>query len=182
MNKIPNLFLIGPMGSGKSTVGRYLSRELQMDFYDSDKEIEKRTGVSISWIFDVEGETGFRIREQKVIDELTKMQGIILATGGGAILMTENRHALAARGIVFYLRVSLDEQIHRTERNQNRPLLENKSDLKKTLADLNQVREKYYLEIADFVIDTDHLSAQAVAKEIIANVQVSRYGNVDTYF
>lgn len=179
MSKVPNIFLIGPMGSGKSTIGRHLSRELQMDFYDSDKEIEDSTGVSVAWIFDVEGEAGFRERERKVIDALTNKQGVILATGGGAILTPDNRNVLAARGIVVYLKVSLNEQINRTEKSQNRPLLE-KKNIKESLENLNADREAFYLEIADFVFDTDERSAQSVVKEIVTRIRSGRYGNADT--
>ncbi len=180
MSKVPNIFLIGPMGSGKSTIGRHLARELQMDFYDSDKEIEDRTGVTIGWIFDVEGEAGFRNREAKIIEELTNLQGVIVATGGGAVIAPENRNVLAARGIVVYLKVSLKEQISRTEKSQNRPLLE-KQNIKESLETLNADREEYYSEIADFIFDTDERSAQSVVKEIITQIHSGRYGNADNY-
>ncbi len=179
MSKVPNIYLIGPMGSGKSTIGRHLARELQMDFYDSDKEIEDRTGVTIPWIFDVEGEKGFRLREQKIIEELTEKQGVILATGGGVVLSPENRNVLAARGIVVYLKVSLDEQINRTEKSQNRPLIE-KQNIRASLEALNAAREEYYLEIADLVFDTDERSAQSVVKEIVTRIHSGRFGSTDT--
>lgn len=178
MSKVPNIFLIGPMGSGKSTIGRHLARELQMDFYDSDKEIEDRTGVTIPWIFDVEGEDGFRNREQKIIEELTDKQGVIIATGGGVVLRPENRNLLAARGIVVYLQVSIDEQINRTEKSQNRPLIE-KQNIRASLENLNAEREKYYLEIADLVFDTDERSAQSVVKEIVTRILTGHLGSPD---
>lgn len=175
MSKIPNIFLIGPMGSGKSTIGKQLAKELQMDFYDSDQEIEVRTGVSIPWIFDVEGEVGFRQREHKVLDELTQKSGIIIATGGGAVLSAENRNVLAGRGIVIYLKVSIDEQISRTEKGHNRPLLE-KENLRNSLTKLNKERDPYYEEIADFSFETNNRSAQAVVKDIIESVQNKQIG------
>jgi len=170
MSKIPNIFLIGPMGSGKSTIGRILARELRLDFYDSDHVIEQRTGVTIPWIFDVEGEAGFRERERQVIDALTQKQNIVMATGGGAVLTTENRISLASRGLVVYLQVSIQEQIARTEKSSNRPLIQ-QQDLRESLEKLNSVREPHYLEIADLVFDTNLSSAQTVVKEIITTVR-----------
>jgi len=118
-----NIFLIGPMGAGKSTIGKQLARRLNMDFYDSDDEIEKSTGANISWVFDVEGEKKFRVREEKVINTLVKKQGIVLATGGGSILSKKVRNKLSSRGIVVYLKTSIEKQIIRTSRDKNRPLL-----------------------------------------------------------
>src|SRR5689334_10038756 len=118
-----NLFLIGPMGSGKTAVGRELARLLQIEFYDSDFEIEQRTGVDIPYIFEREGEPGFRERERDAIEALTAFDNIVLATGGGAVLLPENRACLAARGLVIYLRTSVDQQIERTRHGKHRPLL-----------------------------------------------------------
>jgi shikimate kinase len=106
-----NIFLIGPMGAGKSTIGRHLAQMLHLNFYDSDAEIEKKTGADIAWVFDVEGEEGFRNREREMIDELTQKHGIVLATGGGAIILPENRGHLSARGIVVYLKTSVNKQL-----------------------------------------------------------------------
>lgn len=120
-----NIFLIGPMGAGKSVVGRYLARSLHLAFVDSDDEIESRTGVDIPFIFEKEGEVGFRKREAVVIDDLSKMDGIVLATGGGAILEPESRSCLGARGFVVYLYTTVDQQVTRTLKGRERPLLEN---------------------------------------------------------
>ncbi len=118
-----NIFLIGPMGAGKSSVGKFLAQQLNMDFYDTDEEIEKRTGVEIGWIFDIEGEDGFRKRETAVIKELVRLPNIVLATGGGSILEAENREILNNNGTVIYLEVTLGFQHHRTVNDSRRPLL-----------------------------------------------------------
>ncbi len=165
MLKKNNIFLIGPMGAGKSTIGRALAKELHCDFYDSDQVIEQRTGADLAWIFDIEGEEGFRKREQQVIEELTQLQGIVLATGGGAIIMTENRNALAARGTVIYLKTSLDMQYKRTKRAAKRPLLQTEN-VKQTIDKLWKQREPLYNEIADLSFDTDSLSLRAIVNEI----------------
>ena len=161
-----NIFLIGPMGAGKSTIGRHLADELHMEFYDSDQEIERRTGADISWVFDIEGEDGFRRREESVINELTELQGIVLATGGGSIKSRDNRNRLSARGIVVYLQTSIDKQFARTQRDKKRPLLQN-DDPRRTLEDLAEERNPLYEEIADLVIHTDDQSARVVANQII---------------
>lgn len=114
-----NIFLVGPMGAGKSTIGRQLAQQLNMEFYDSDQEIEKRTGADVGWVFDVEGEEGFRDREEKVINELTEKQGIVLATGGGSVKSRETRNRLSARGVVVYLETTIEKQLARTQRDKN---------------------------------------------------------------
>jgi shikimate kinase len=124
MNHPKNLFLVGPMGAGKSAVGRQLARMLHLDFVDSDEEIEARTGVDIAFIFEKEGEAGFRKREVQVIDELSQREGVVLATGGGAVLDSDSRSRLGARGFVVYLHTSVQQQLDRTRRGRNRPLLE----------------------------------------------------------
>jgi shikimate kinase len=139
--KLQNIFLIGPMGAGKSSIGRYLAKELQFTFYDSDKEIETQAGVSIPWIFDVEGEMGFRKREERIMAELSAKSPIVLATGGGSILSSANRAVLAARGIVIYLTVSLQQQLERVSQTHDRPLLLHATDPAKVLADLQKQRE-----------------------------------------
>ena len=154
------------MGAGKSTIGRLLSGELKVPFKDSDKEIEERTGADIPWIFDVEGEGGFREREQAVIDDLSNMSGIILATGGGAILRQDNRTALSERGTVVYLKTSVEQQLERTGRDKNRPLLQT-DDPRQTLTDLLAERDPLYLEIADIVALTDRRPPKSVVKEIL---------------
>ena len=117
-----NIFLIGPMGAGKSTIGRHLADELHLEFFDSDQEIEKRTGADIAWVFDIEGEEGFRDREESVVHDLTEKQGIVLATGGGSVVRNGVRHRLSARGIVVYLETTIDKQVARTQRDKRRPL------------------------------------------------------------
>ena len=169
--KVPgNLFLTGPMGAGKSTIGRQLSRQLNMPFHDSDHEIEQRTGVDIPLIFELEGEAGFRKRESAVIDELTQLDGIILATGGGAILDPQNREHLASRGTVIYLHASVNQQLKRTGRDRNRPLLQT-PDPRKTLEELMAIRDPLYRETADIVIDTDGMRVMDVVKQIIRQLE-----------
>lgn len=161
-----SLFLIGPMGAGKSTIGRQLSIRLNMEFHDSDHEIEARTGVDIPLIFELEGEAGFRKRERIVIDELTRLPGIVLATGGGAILDAANRRHLSSRGRVVYLHASVNQQLRRTRRDRNRPLLQTK-DPRAKLEELMAVRDPLYREIAHTVIDTDGRRVREVVKQII---------------
>jgi shikimate kinase len=160
-----NLFLVGPMGAGKSAVGRQLARLLHLEFLDSDEEIETRTGVDIPFIFEKEGEEGFRKREMKVIDDLSKREGVVLATGGGAVLDPESRSRLGARGFVVYLYTSVQQQLDRTQRGRNRPLLEN-GDKEQVLEELMAVRDPLYREIADLTVDTDGRRVQTVAREI----------------
>ena len=165
MNYPKNLFLIGPMGAGKSAVGRQLARLLHLDFVDSDDEVENRTGVDIPFIFEKEGEAGFRKREAAVIDELSQREGVVLATGGGAVIEAENRSRLGARGFVVYLYTSVAQQLDRTQRGRERPLLEN-ADPREVLEGLMEIRDPLYREIADLVIDTDGRRVKAVAKQI----------------
>ncbi len=161
-----NIFLIGPMGSGKSAVGRKLAREIGREFHDSDDEIEARTGVDIPFIFEKEGEEGFRKREAKVIDDLTRHDGIVLATGGGAIQDPQSRNALAARGTVIYLHATVQQQLERTRKGRTRPLLQN-GEPETILRDLMTIREPLYREIADMTIETDGRRVGAVAREIV---------------
>jgi len=165
--KMPgNLFLTGPMGAGKSTIGRQLARQLKIPFHDSDHEIEQRTGVDIPLIFELEGEAGFRKRESAIIDELTRLQGIVLATGGGAILDQQNREHLTSRGTVIYLHTSVSQQLKRTGRDRNRPLLQT-SDPRLKLEELMAVREPLYRDTADIIIDTDGMRVMDVVRQII---------------
>ena len=164
-----NIFLVGPMGAGKSTIGRHLADELHLDFFDSDQEIERRTGADIAWIFDLEGEDGFRKREENVINDLTDKQGIVLATGGGSIVTKAVRNRLSARGIVVYLQTTIDKQVARTQRDKRRPLLQN-DDPEQVLRDLAEMRNPLYEEVADYVVDTDDQSARAVANQIIGKI------------
>jgi shikimate kinase len=160
-----NLFLIGPMGAGKSAVGRQLARMLHLDFVDSDDEIESRTGVDIPFIFEKEGEDGFRKREARVIDDLSQLEGIVLATGGGAVANADSRNHLGARGFVIYLYTSVKQQLERTNRGRERPMLEN-GDKAEVLERLMAERDPLYREIADLVVNTDGRRVQTVAREI----------------
>lgn len=148
-----NIFLVGLMGAGKTSVGRMLAKRMQKDFYDSDAEIERATGVKIPVIFDIEGESGFRAREEKIIEKLTAMQGIVLATGGGAVLSPANRTRLRNHGRVIYLRAAPEDLWRRTRRDRNRPLLQTPNPLEK-LKDLHAQRDPLYSEVADLVVDT----------------------------
>jgi len=154
------------MGAGKSAVGRQLARMLHLNFMDSDDEIESRTGVDISFIFEKEGEEGFRKREAKVIDDLSKIEGLVLATGGGAVVDPQNRSNLGARGFVVYLYTTVEQQLVRTQKGRDRPLLEN-GDRKKILEDLMTERDVMYREIADLIVETDGRKVKAVANEIL---------------
>jgi shikimate kinase len=159
------------MGAGKSTIGRLLAKELRLPFVDSDKEIESRTGANIPWIFDVEGEQGFRDREQAVLTELSQMNGVVIATGGGAVLRPDNRRVLRAGGRVVYLHTSVSQQIERTAKDRNRPLLRT-ANPGQVLSDLMAVRDPLYREIADLVIETDRRPPRMVVQEILARLQV----------
>ena len=160
-----NIFLVGPMGAGKSTIGKVLAELMEMDFYDSDREIEESTGADIPWIFDVEGEEGFRDREVRMINTLSRHENIVLATGGGAVLSKKTRKRLKKRGVVVYLRATIEQQIERTSRDRNRPLLQT-PDPEQTIRDLMALRDPLYLEVADIVVDTHRRNARGVSKEI----------------
>ncbi|MEE1676322.1 shikimate kinase AroK [Agarivorans sp. B2Z047] len=161
-----NIFLVGPMGAGKSTIGRHLAQQLHLQFYDTDQEIERRTGADIAWVFDVEGEAGFRVREEGVIDDLSQLQGIVLATGGGSVISKENRNHLSARGIVVYLETTIDKQFARTQRDKRRPLLQT-DEPREVLENLAEERNPMYSDVADYTVKTDDQSAKAVANQII---------------
>ena len=165
-----NIFLVGLMGAGKSTIGRQLAKELGWEFVDSDHEIEARTGASIPLIFDVEGEAGFRLREKKVIDELSRREGVVLATGGGVVLDPENRAHLAARGVVVYLCATADQLYARTAKDRNRPLLQT-PDPRGKLQNLLAQRDPLYREIADLVVDTGKRSVRTAEREILAKMR-----------
>jgi shikimate kinase len=169
MNQPKNIFLIGPMGAGKSAVGRHLARALHLTFADSDDEVESRTGVDIAFIFEKEGEEGFRKREAAAIDDLTKMDNVVLATGGGAVISAETRSNLGGRGLVVYLYTTVDQQLARTEKGRLRPLLE-KGDRRRTLGELLAKRDPLYREIADLIVETDGRKVHSVANEIITHI------------
>jgi shikimate kinase len=174
MTNMPgNVFLVGPMGAGKTTIGRQLARLLKRDFLDSDREIEQRTGVNIPLIFELEGEAGFRARERGVIDDLTQLPEIVLATGGGAILDPDNRKHLSERGTVVYLATSVEQQLARTGRDRNRPLLQTE-DPKRRLEALIAVRDPLYREIADLTLLTDGRTARDVVNQILRVIKPSR--------
>ncbi|MSR10841.1 MAG: shikimate kinase AroK [Gammaproteobacteria bacterium] len=165
-----NVFLVGPMGVGKTTIGRVLADQLNQEFVDLDREIEASTGADIPWIFDVEGESGFRLREQRMLNQLTLKSGIILATGGGAVLAEENCRNLQERGVVVYLRASIKQQVERTSRDKNRPLLQTPNPELK-IRELMKIRDPLYNEIADIVIDTNRRNPRSVGLEIIRQLK-----------
>lgn len=170
MREPSSVFLVGPMGVGKSTIGRVLASQLNMPFFDSDREIEFVTGADIPWIFDVEGEKGFRIREARMIDILTQRQSVIVATGGGAILDAESRKCLHTRGIVVYLRASVNQQLERTGKDKNRPLLQTENPLLK-IKELFKIREPLYRETAHLIIDTSRRSPRSVSQDIVRQLE-----------
>lgn len=155
---------------GKTTIGRQLAHLLNYRFLDSDREIEQRSGASIPWIFDVEGEEGFRKREQAMLDELTRLPSIVLATGGGAVIRPENRECLKLRGIVVYLRAELDELLRRTQNDKNRPLLQTDNP-RARLQNLIEQRDPWYLEVADIVFDTQQQNIKTAARSLLKKLQ-----------
>ena len=161
-----NIFIVGPMGSGKSTVGKIISDELFLNFFDTDDEIESRTGASIDWIFDLEGEEGFRKRESSILEEMVKQNSIVLSTGGGIILSDSNREMLSSRGTVFYLSTPISVQLERTSKDKDRPLLKD-GDPEEILTRLQKERKDLYESVSDHVIETENKSSQEVASEII---------------
>jgi 3-dehydroquinate synthase len=165
-----NIFLVGLMGSGKTTVGRALAKRLNKRFVDSDHEIEARTGASISLIFEIEGEASFRQREAEVIKDLTAQQDIVLATGGGAVLRPENREYLKSRGTVIYLRASVSSILQRTSHDKSRPLLQT-ADPRKRIEQLSQEREPLYREVADIIIETGRPNVQLQVQAILEQLE-----------
>jgi shikimate kinase len=162
-----NIFIVGPMGSGKSTVGKIISNEMFLSFFDTDEEIESRTGASIDWIFDLEGEAGFRKRESDILNEMVEKNSIVLSTGGGIILSDNNRELLSSRGTVFYLSTPILTQVERTARDKDRPLLKD-GDPEEILTKLHNEREALYEMVSDHVVDTENKSSNQVASEIIS--------------
>ena len=168
-----NIFLVGPMGVGKTTIGKVLADQLGLEFFDSDREIEAATGADIPWIFDVEGEQGFRIRESRMIAELAARNDVVVATGGGSVLAEENRKWLTSRGFVVYLRASLAQQLERTSRDKNRPLLQTPDPASK-IKELMKIREPLYKEVADITVDTNRRNPRTVSNEIITRLNKFR--------
>jgi shikimate kinase len=174
MTENHNVYLIGPMGSGKTAVGRQLAKLLHLEFHDSDVEVERRTGVDIPYIFEREGEAGFREREREVIDSLTQLSNVIIATGGGAVLLPQNREHLSTRGRVVYLQTGIEQQLERTRHGRQRPLLYT-DDPESRLRELMAHRAPLYEAIANVTVATDGRHVRAVAEEIVQrlNDQVS---------
>ncbi|MFL2707514.1 MAG: shikimate kinase I [Gammaproteobacteria bacterium TMED226] len=165
-----NIFIVGPMGSGKSTVGKIISDEMFLNFFDTDEEIESRTGASIDWIFDLEGEEGFRGRESDILDEMVKKNSIVLSTGGGIILSDDNRELLSSRGTVFYLSTPISVQVERTAKDKDRPLLKN-GNAEEILTKLHKERKAFYEEVSDHIVETENKSSKEVAAEIVSLVK-----------
>lgn len=161
-----NIIFVGPMGAGKTTIGKQLARQLGRPFYDSDRVIEERTGANIPLIFELEGEAGFRHREKTIIAELTEMNDIVLATGGGAILDPDNRDQITRQGFVIYLNAPLKQLVNRTSKDKNRPLLQT-DDPRKKLEEILAVRDPLYREVADEIIETDGSPVRNVVKKLV---------------
>ncbi len=170
MTASSNLFLVGPMGSGKTAVGKTLARRLRMPFIDTDAEIERRTGVDIPRIFDTEGEVGFRQREREIVAELTAADGVVLSTGGGAVLAAENRAYLRERGTVIYLETSIAQQVARVRRGENRPLLSGVADMTARVTELMNQRARLYAGVAHLTVRTDGRRVTAVVDEILRSL------------
>ena len=162
-----NIILVGPMGSGKTTIGKRLSESLGLEFFDSDIEIINKTGVSIDHIFDIEGEKGFRFRESDVLKKLCKIPNIVIATGGGAVLSDTNRELIKSAGLVVYLMSSVDQLLRRTAKSKTRPLLEKSNNRRKTITDIIETRDSLYKEVASVIINTNGKKLNEVIDEII---------------
>ncbi len=167
---MPRIFLIGPMGSGKTTVGRFLADRLGLEFLDLDQEVERRCGVEVRTIFDIEGEDGFRAREHCMLDELSQRDGLLLATGGGSVLRAENREILKTRGLVVWLKTRVDQQIRRLEKDQRRPLLQ-APDREQRLQGLAEQRDPLYAECAHLVVRSDNVSPMQMAARAAQQIQ-----------
>jgi shikimate kinase len=173
LNTGQNIFLIGPMGSGKTTIGKHLAKMFHLQFYDCDHELERLTGASINLIFDIEGESGFRQRERKMLKQLTEKSGVLVATGGGTICNEENRNILRSRGFVVYLKTSVQHQLKRLSMDKSRPLLQSEDKMQRLL-DLARVRNPLYESVADLVFTTRgssvHVTTQALHAAILERV------------
>jgi shikimate kinase len=165
--KQQNIILVGPMGAGKTSIGRHLARILGKDFFDTDDEIESQTGATLAWIFDIEGEEGFRKRESEVISQLVKKRNIVLSTGGGSVLMARNRELISARGTVLYLKASIAQQQRRTDKDKRRPLLRG-GNSPELLEKLQAERGPLYEEVADHTFQTDSAPMKRIIQEIVS--------------
>lgn len=170
MSEINNIILIGPMGAGKTTIGRQIAKKLGKQFYDSDHEIEQRTGADIPWIFEIEGEDGFRKRESQVLAELVTQDNIVLSTGGGAVLKQENREALSNNGFIIYLQSSPEKLYKRTAGDKRRPLLQGDDRLAQIKKILKE-REQYYKSLSNKIINTDKLTVKQIVREIVKIIE-----------
>ncbi|NNM81232.1 MAG: shikimate kinase [Burkholderiales bacterium] len=168
-----NIYLVGLMGAGKTTVGKLIAKQTGKEFHDSDLEIKCKTGVSIPYIFEVEGEAGFRARETAAIQELVRQENIVLATGGGAVLSAENRQLLKENGTVIYLRATVNELWARTRHDRNRPLLQTGNPQAK-LAELYEIRDPLYREVADLIVDTSRQNVRFLVNQILQKLETRK--------
>ena len=168
--KPQNIFIVGPMGAGKTTIGKQLAKSLGWKFLDSDHEIVARTGVKIPIIFDVEGEAGFRKREKAIVEELTQQRRLVLATGGGVVLDDDNRRALSRRGVVVYLHATAEQLFKRTSRDRNRPLLQTENPMAK-IKELLAQRDPLYREVADIVMETGEENVRMVVRKLMGHLK-----------
>ncbi len=171
LEELPSVFIVGPMGAGKTTIGRLLAKQLGREFVDSDWYIESQTGADIAWIFAKEGEAGFRERESKAIDELTQQPQIVLATGGGAVMREENREFLHQRGIVVYLNAPVEVQMARTAKDKSRPLLQQPNP-KQILQNLYQIRDPLYRQVAHIILPTGHTYPRHMVNQLLQQLQL----------
>ena len=171
LEELPSVFLVGPMGSGKTTIGRLLAKQLGREFVDSDWYVESQTGADIAWIFAKEGEAGFRVRETRAIDELTQQSQIVLATGGGAVISAENRKFLHERGVVVYLNASVDVQMIRTAKDKSRPLLQQPNP-RQILQDLYQIRDPLYRQVAHIIMPTGHTYPRHMVHQLLRQLEI----------
>lgn len=177
LEELPSIFIVGPMGAGKTTIGRLLARALDREFVDSDWYVEDQTGADIPWIFAKEGEAGFRDRETRAIDELTQQPHIVLATGGGAVMRSDNRDYLHDRGIVVYLNAPVDVQMARTAKDKSRPLLQQPNP-RQILQDLYRIRDPLYRQVAHIILPTGHTYPRHMVNQLLK--QLSAYVTSDT--